>query len=475
MICRCLLGFVCLLALLVAGERVAAQPPAKIRELQALLNEIIDMKDFRAPMTLKEALGLLQDKLNAKFQGDDVLPILVDEAAFKAVDPDAPDVYDTEVRLPPFPRRMSVATALRFALAKIPTKNATYLLRQGMIEVTTLQAASPKQLLRQRVTANFKQFPLHDAIEVLAEQTGLNVVLDQRVGDKLKTPVSATFGNGITLEGALRLLTDMTDLKLYITDGYVYVTTPANAKQLHKERRDAEDEAHRDRLRKAPPPEPGGKDAAFETLVCGGDTKPAPAPATTKQAPRREPEPKAGPSRKGWLSILNEAAEAKSSQEPMTLKQALDLVGGWIANYIPNPQLFVDEEAFLAEDPNLRTLLDTEIRLPPLPRKMAISSLLRVVLDKFPGRNATFLLRSGTLEITTVKAASPKQLLRQKVLANFQNLPLEEALDELAEQTGLSVMVDARVGDKRRAAVTAVLTNDVTLEAALRLLTDMAD
>src|SRR5262249_38791600 len=146
---------------------------------------------------------------------------------------------------------MTVGMALRVALSQVPTGNATYLLRRGVIEVTTLQAASPRRLLRQRITANFKQYPLHDVIESLSEMTGLNVVLDQRAKDKLKTPVTATFGNGITLEGALRLLADMTDLKLLITDEYVYVTTPANARALREE---AAEEARREPRRQPPAP-----------------------------------------------------------------------------------------------------------------------------------------------------------------------------------------------------------------------------
>jgi hypothetical protein len=487
MIRWCLLGLVWLLALLVAGESATAQPPAKapekgpakIRELLAVLNEVIDLKDFQQDMTLKEALGLFQEKLNAKYKEEDVLPILVDDAAFKSADPDAPDVYDTPVRFPPFPRKMPAATALRIALSKIPTKNGTYLLRQGFVEVTTLEAASPKQLLRQRVMANFKQYPLHDAIESLSEQTGLNVVLDQRAGDKLKTPVTATFGNGITLEGALRLLTDMTDLKLYITDEFVYVTTPVNAKQMHKERREAEEEAERDRQRKAPPP-PEGKDATFETLASSGETKagqpPADsAPAAAKPAPKRQREPRAGYSRKTLLSVLEQPVYTKDFKGAMTLKEAFGVVGGWMANEVPDSPLFVNEEAFLAEDPNAKDFLDVQICFPALPPKMTLAALLRVVLTKVPGQNATFLMRSGMVEVTTLKASSPKKLLRQRVVGNFQNLPLEEALDELAEQTGLSVIVDHRVGDKRRTPVTAFLGNDVTVEAALRLFTDMAD
>jgi tetratricopeptide (TPR) repeat protein len=121
--------------------RIAAQ------RVEKLLEETIDMKDFQAPMTLKEALGLIQDKLNAKYKEDDILPILIDAEAFKEENPDAPDVYDTQVKFPPFPRKMSVAIALRIALSKVPTNNATYLIRRNMIEVTTIERQTKERVL----------------------------------------------------------------------------------------------------------------------------------------------------------------------------------------------------------------------------------------------------------------------------------------------------------------------------------------
>src|SRR5262245_54639336 len=77
------------LALLVlAGSAVPAAAQgtvagARLRQILASLNDTIDMKDFQAPLTLKEALALIQDKLNTKYKGDDVLPILVNLEAFK--------------------------------------------------------------------------------------------------------------------------------------------------------------------------------------------------------------------------------------------------------------------------------------------------------------------------------------------------------------------------------------------------------
>jgi hypothetical protein len=235
-----------LLGLVGPATRLAAQnPPAgigpspvvKLRNMRALLHEFIDMKDFQAPMTLKEALGLIQDKLNAKFKEDDIFPILIDAEAFKAEDPDAPDVYDTQVKFPPFPRRMSVATALRLVLSRIQSPKAAFLLRNGFVEVTTAKEASLKRLLRQKVMTNFERFPLAEAIEELSAQTGVSVILDPRLGDKLKKPITAALNNDVPLEGVLRLLADMAEVKLFLGDDVIYITSPANAETLEKERK----------------------------------------------------------------------------------------------------------------------------------------------------------------------------------------------------------------------------------------------
>jgi tetratricopeptide (TPR) repeat protein len=124
-------------------------PAARVQaqRIEKLLEDTIDMKDFQAPMTLKEALELIQDKLNAKYKEDDVLPILIDAEAFKEENPDAPEIYDTQVKFPKFPRKMSVATALRIALSKVPTNNATYLIRRNMIEVTTIERQTKERVL----------------------------------------------------------------------------------------------------------------------------------------------------------------------------------------------------------------------------------------------------------------------------------------------------------------------------------------
>jgi hypothetical protein len=232
------------LALFVLGGSavpVAAQgtvPGAKLRQLLAKLNDTIDMKDFQAPLTLKEALSMISDKMRAKYKDDDALPILVNLEAFKPEPADSGEqIYDTQVKFPSFPRRMSVATAIKVALSQVVATKATFLVRDQYVEITSVNEASLHRLLQQKVFAAFERRPFAEAVEELSAPSGVTVMLDPRLADKLKTPVTATLNHDISLEGALRLITDTVGAKVYVSEDGVYITSAANAEALEKDRK----------------------------------------------------------------------------------------------------------------------------------------------------------------------------------------------------------------------------------------------
>ena len=200
----------------------------------ANLDFLLDMKNFQNPMSLKEALSQIMDQMAG---GGQEVPILVDAEAFKEDNPDAPSVYDTPVQFPPFPRRMRVSTALRLILARVTPPNATYIVREGTIEITTYTAARRDGLLRQRISGEFNQRPLAEVLRDLAERSGMSVLVDPRTGERVKTAVSATFRGDISLEAALHLLTDMAELKAVVLPSGVYITTPENAEKIRKEQK----------------------------------------------------------------------------------------------------------------------------------------------------------------------------------------------------------------------------------------------
>jgi hypothetical protein len=98
-----------------AATRSAAQEKPKTKaengtprpsQIVALLNTVVDMKDFHQPMKLKEVLGLLYDK----FEGlGKELPVLIDIDAFHEENPNEDDIRETDVSFPQYPKEMSLA------------------------------------------------------------------------------------------------------------------------------------------------------------------------------------------------------------------------------------------------------------------------------------------------------------------------------------------------------------------------------
>jgi hypothetical protein len=224
------------------GPPAAHRPPLskepRPREIISLLRGDLDLTAIAAnKLKLRDVVEFLSGQLKDR-AGKEVL-LLIDIHAFKAENPEITTeaVLDQDVEFPAFPQKMAIGTALRIALSKIPTNNATYLIRPGVVEITTIEAARPEGLLLKKVAASFDTRPLEDALRELSDLTGASIVLDGRAAEKAKTPVTATFLHDITLAGALRTLTDMADLGVVLLEDAIYVTTPENAARLHKEKK----------------------------------------------------------------------------------------------------------------------------------------------------------------------------------------------------------------------------------------------
>jgi hypothetical protein len=243
------LGAVCLTPSTAGAGGPAGEKAARARALiRLVVQEEIDMKDFQVPMKLKEALGQLMEQMQTRGKA---VPILVNTDAFRMADPDAPDIYDVDVKFPPFPRKMALRTALRVMLGQVPGQNAraTFVVLPSHVEITTTTATSQPEKLRQEVLATIDKQPLQDALEDLAAAAGVSVAVDPRVGDKARTLVSGTFANDATLSSAMCILADMAGLRVVEAAGGVYVTTPENAKTMREEMRKRP--AHKP---KTPPP-----------------------------------------------------------------------------------------------------------------------------------------------------------------------------------------------------------------------------
>lgn len=219
--------------------------------LVRLLDETIETRGLQEPVKLKTALEYFSDKFGGR------MPILIDRTAFRVdAGPNDPDPYEEEVKLPPVPTKMPMSTALRLVLAQVGNGKATFQIRQGFIEITTLKAgAAVHHLYQPAILQTFKQQPLSDVLDQLSDETGLAIHLDPKVGDKAKTPISARFRNS-SLEDALIVVTEMAELKFVVLERSVFVTTPERATTLRKEEK--ERESHRREI--APKLMPPAKD-----------------------------------------------------------------------------------------------------------------------------------------------------------------------------------------------------------------------
>ena len=203
------------------------------------LAEVKKFKGFDDPKTS------LQEALDGLMRGSD-LTIEVNRKAFGAAD--VKDVTDIRiVESNPIPEfTSSLALMLRKILDRLPTGEGTFIIRDGVIEITTLSAVK-HEFFRERpaigalpplVHAAIINVPLTKAVRDLARSHGGNVVVDVRAVKEAGTMVTAEFSN-VPLDTAVSLLADMADLMAVEVGNVIYVTTKENGRalQLKQEQR----------------------------------------------------------------------------------------------------------------------------------------------------------------------------------------------------------------------------------------------
>lgn len=196
-----------------------------------MLDQTIETKGLQERVKLKTALEYFYEKFGGK------LPIVVDREAFPHADHADGNPYEAEVILPPVPSKMLMSTALRLVLSQVGKGNATYLVRQGVVEITTLENARASRRLQETISARFVKRPLSEVLEELANENGVNINLDPKVGKKADTPITAAFRNS-PLEDALVTITESAGLKFVPLVNSIYVTTPEKAKRIEHEQRE---------------------------------------------------------------------------------------------------------------------------------------------------------------------------------------------------------------------------------------------
>jgi hypothetical protein len=167
------------------------------------------------------------------------LPFFVDVRVFpklrSEIDGELPP---TVFKYPPHPARMSVGAILQMALDQLDGDEATFMIRQRRVEITTRKAAALSNLLKQTFTASFDQQPLEFVLDDLSDISGVSVVIDARARERMRAPITARFRNDVPLHEALRMVTESAGLKLVeLCQGQggaraLFVTTPEHAQTL---------------------------------------------------------------------------------------------------------------------------------------------------------------------------------------------------------------------------------------------------
>jgi hypothetical protein len=210
-------------------EKASTAPTS--RAVLSSLQVEIGSKEFANPMRLSEFLALSREKMQTT--GHEVTFTLDDEA-YRDENPEAPRIYESEIHFKGLPPKTTVMYLLRQALKQLPVKTA-FVVRAGKVDIVPQSRTSKEYMLNQTFHVDFKDRPLALALEELSDLTGVSIVIDARAKQKAQSPATARFHDDVALQDAVRMLTEMAELKIvYLVTG-IYITTPEHANVMQKE------------------------------------------------------------------------------------------------------------------------------------------------------------------------------------------------------------------------------------------------
>lgn len=131
----------------------------------------------------------------------------------------------------------------------------------------------------------------------------------------------------------------------------------------------------------------------------------------------------------------------------------------------------IDEDAFQNDKEKFHDLAAQQIRFPAVPQRFTAHTALQWATAQ-TAKGAEFWVRSGQIVITSTERVNSTHFLESRIEAKFTNRPLTDALAELAEQSGVSIIVDRRVENRAQTKVNARIAGK--LETAVHLLADAA-
>jgi hypothetical protein len=193
-----------------AAAPVPSAPADKtLANARKALNDVTDMN--------YQARSL--NDLIADIKKQTKVPVILDSMVFQfGLNPDQQTV---NVNL----KQVKLKDGLKAALAPF---NLKFGLTADGLFISTEEGVITRQL-RQRVSLDCERTELATVVKQLAADTGVNLIVDPRLGDKATTPVLLTLDD-VPLESAVRLLAEVCDLRAVRSANVLFITTAEKAK-----------------------------------------------------------------------------------------------------------------------------------------------------------------------------------------------------------------------------------------------------
>ena len=194
------------------------RPASPVEKLRKELDKPITIRIDRQP--LAAAVEALRNQTKINF--------ILDSATIQqqlGFSPDAPPT-PVEVDL----KDVKVRSALRAVLAPY---NLSFAPVGDAVVISTEEAATSRQM-RQRISVDFDKVEFAVAFKQIARATGVNLVLDGRVGKEAAARVSLRLEDA-PLETVVRLLAEMANLKPVRVGNVLFVTGKANANEIRQD------------------------------------------------------------------------------------------------------------------------------------------------------------------------------------------------------------------------------------------------
>jgi hypothetical protein len=404
----------------------AAPKPEREKPLFVRLQERVNTNGIEDP---KITLGEILEQLAGKYE---LPPFVVNEKAFQPAQFPVPVLKLDIIGDNPIPpmKNVRLDTLLRTILGRVPVEaGATFTIREDRIEITTVSAQIAEFWSTRRgwlegppifplVHADFDKIPLDGALKALADQAEVSIVLDRSAVGPAMPVVTARFAN-VPLDTAVIMLTRMTDLRTAPIGKALFVSSASRAIESRPER----------------------------------------------------------PEQLLFVKLMEERRFKGFDDPKTTLSELLDQL-----SLVYGLPFEINDRAFKLD--NLKNPRKEEILNPdPIPEFTgSMSQMLTRVLNRVPSASgATYTIRPNHIEITTVQAQRtefwpdlPDGPFFPMIHASLNKKPLDSALEDLAEQTRTTIVLDRTVIEKDMPTVTARLCN-TPLDSAVTVLAEMSN